>query len=105
MGKGALTVFCKDFDLKIPVQKIQEAFRLVQHNQEPLELDKFKLVLPKLGLEMAKSMRKEIKHRLRELKLILEYPVNNVKMPESLESAINDVDLSTYKLGRVPDFS
>lgn len=50
-------------------------------------------------------MRREVKHRLRELKLILEYPVNNAKLPESLESLINDIDLSTYKLGKVPDFS
>jgi hypothetical protein len=53
-------------------------------------LIKFTASLPLLGLEYAKAKSLEIKYRLREIKLVLEYP--NSKVSETIERLINDIE-------------
>ena len=46
--------------------------------------------MPIIGLTFAKAKAQEVKHRLREIKFVLEYP--NSKVSEALEKIINDME-------------
>lgn len=52
--------------------------------------------MPLLAFEYSREKTKEIKSRLREIKYVLEYPENQpfIKIPESIEKAINDIKAS-----------
>ena len=97
MEKGEFTIFCKDFDMRLPLQKYLEIFRSVSLQQSPLDLNQFKEILPVLGLEYAQQKAKETKHRLKEIKKVLLYP--ETQITESIEHIINGID-SKHPLGK-----
>ena len=77
-------------------KKIMDIFLGVSNNKKPLSFDQFKEALPLLAFEYSRAKTKEIKARLREIKFVLEYPENHpfIKLPESIEKAINDIKSS-----------
>ena len=91
MIKGELTKFCKDFEITVPLSKQMIVFNRVSSNHEPLELDRFRLAIPLLGLEMASAKTRELKHRLKEIKNVLEYPENRFPITEQIECLINGI--------------
>lgn len=77
-------------------QKILDIFTEVSNNKKPLSFEQFKNALPLLAFEYSRAKTKEIKARLREIKQVLEYPDNQpfIKIPESIEKAINNIKVS-----------
>ena len=92
MLKGELNRLCKDFEVTVPLSKQMNIFNKESVNQEPLILDQFKQALPLLGMEMATAKTQEIKHRLKEIKNVLEYPENKFAITDQIEIIINGIE-------------
>ena len=79
MTKGELTVFCRDFKIRIPPSKIAEIFDENTHSQRLMALDQFITCLPQLGLEFGQAKAKEVRYLLAELKKVIVYPEYGVR--------------------------
>jgi len=77
INKGEILAFCRDFNIKLPKSKIQEAFVNVSPYTS-VDFEQFNKFLPLIALEYASLKVRETKFRLRELKYVLEYPGNSL---------------------------
>ena len=74
INKGEYISFCKDFKFFLPKTRILAVYKRVSPSFSWLSLDQCKQSLPYLGEEFGKAKAKEVKHRLAEIKAVLEYP-------------------------------
>jgi hypothetical protein len=81
---GELSAFCRDYQLIMPKTKLAYIFRKVQGGlNNSLQPEQFKEALPLLALAHTESKSIESQFKLAEIKEILEYPENGLKVTPS----------------------
>lgn len=64
---GEYMKFCKDFDIPLSKIKLQEVFKKFCSFSRNLDIEEFKSILGRLGIEMNQQRIKDIKMKLKRL--------------------------------------
>ena len=86
--KGELNILVKDFDIKIPLIKQLECFKKVSNHSHFINIDQFQEMMPLLAQAHIDCKIKELKHKLNEIKRVMNYP--SVKVDYHIEAIINN---------------